>query len=713
MQRRATALLCFALTGLSSTAVAASTIGQISSGTQLGNGKVYFFFENGYYASYDAKAEVIDHGHPMALDEKWPAIPRGTEITAAFLYNRKAYLFSRGGQYWRLDVPSDTIDAGYPKPIKGNWGNLWSDRVIQGAINWNGTQAFFFSGPNYVRYDLTKDVVDGGYPKVVEEHWKGLVVPAGQRITAVVDGFANGKVYFFFSNGTYARFDVATDAVDAAPRAIRAGWSLPEPTSSPPVISSYASATRAGPASIENLVCTDGNGFPDLGGSCWRCPDGYAHDNLLLAPTDGKVCKKSARSKGIDRGCTVGDRGCWLSGVTGFRCPSGYTHNTSYVAEDDRVCTKESYSSATKLGGSVACTRGFFDPIDGGTCWTCPIDQPIRNLRESVKSAKACATKSCGGNRQRPCQLTERVPSCNIGLVENLVTNKCGALPSTYAVCKSVIDSVLGKKSKSSFEEWKGPFIDSMKKGVKALDDASKKAMTSAANASRVGSMKKYVAELNLMKPRISTDAIKALFSDSERICAGDLSAVEAKLGEAFRPSAAVLSMGDLRRSNERQGAHGPWSGEELSGGGGGHFFMEIGIVVSSAVGVGAFESLSFVTDFKGNTVALWSYGGGLTTNVKAEIADFVIFYPSVTVDDFGGSISEFSSWNWELSMAGGVIAGGGLTFTYDHQMGVHPELGQSSITPQGIGLTLGLSLDLLPAEGAVAASYAYRIATN
>ena len=46
-------------------------------------------------------------------------------------------------------------------------------------------------------------------------------------------------------------------------------------------------------------------GFPDISGKCWKCPNGYRHNSILLAPTDGKVCKKTggrSLATGVDKG---------------------------------------------------------------------------------------------------------------------------------------------------------------------------------------------------------------------------------------------------------------------------------------------------------------------------------------------------------------------------------------------------------------------------
>ncbi|WP_421949377.1 discoidin domain-containing protein [Phaeodactylibacter xiamenensis] len=59
------------------------------------------------------------------------------------------------------------------------------------------------------------------------------------------------------------------------------------------------------------------------------------------------------------------------------------------------ITVSNEYKPATK-GGQVGCGNGtFYDPIDGGTCWTCP--QGYKRTVFSVKSDKAC--ERAGGEK--------------------------------------------------------------------------------------------------------------------------------------------------------------------------------------------------------------------------------------------------------------------------------------------------------------------------
>jgi hypothetical protein len=139
-------------------------------------------------------------------------------ITAAINWpGDKAQFFLSDGTYVRYDMATDRADAGYPKPVSNsNWPGLGGEgRYITAAFNGvNGKAYFFFSDGTYSRYDIGADHVDEGYPqRVTNENWPGLAAYA-QKITAAVN-WNNGKVYFFLSDGSYLRYDLDADRTDA------------------------------------------------------------------------------------------------------------------------------------------------------------------------------------------------------------------------------------------------------------------------------------------------------------------------------------------------------------------------------------------------------------------------------------------------------------------------------------------------------------------
>jgi hypothetical protein len=101
------------------------------------------------------------------------------------------------------------------------------------------------------------------------------------------------------------------------------------------------------------------------------------------------------------------------------------------------------FSPALRTGRTGCDGAGFVDPLSGRECWTCP--SGWSRSTHPVSSAQACIApigaacqpdlvanrgscvrpQACGGDGERPCTLIERIPSCNTGLVENFLTNRC------------------------------------------------------------------------------------------------------------------------------------------------------------------------------------------------------------------------------------------------------------------------------------------------
>ncbi len=136
--------------------------------------------------------------------------------------NGKVFFFT-GGQYSRYDIATNRMDPLYPKPILGNWPgwpSSWSDGV-DAVINWGNGKVYFFRGNQYLRYDIATDRVDGA-PRAIAGAWPGWPTSWTGVDAAVMWG--NGKAYFF-RNGEYIRYNLATDRVDPGyPQPIAGNW---------------------------------------------------------------------------------------------------------------------------------------------------------------------------------------------------------------------------------------------------------------------------------------------------------------------------------------------------------------------------------------------------------------------------------------------------------------------------------------------------------
>jgi len=149
----------------------------------------------------------------------------------------KAQFFLSDGTYVRYDIEADRVDSGYPKPVNDKtWpgmGRYGSD-IAAAANGLDPNKAYFFlSDGTYLRYDIAQDSVDQGYPKQIDDGWSGLGRYAKKLVAAL--NWPNHKIQFFVSDGTYIRYDLQTDRVDEGyPKRIDRGtW---------PGLSPYASS---------------------------------------------------------------------------------------------------------------------------------------------------------------------------------------------------------------------------------------------------------------------------------------------------------------------------------------------------------------------------------------------------------------------------------------------------------------------------------------
>ena len=151
----------------------------------------------------------------------------------------------------------------------------------------------------------------------------------------------------------------------------------------------------------KNASCPSGSFFDLIdGGTCWTCPKGYKR--TVFAVNSSQACERSSTTNFVaanDRGKGTGflgtdcPRGAFFDpNGRCYSCPSGYKR-TVYSVKGSKACEKSiaaSFSRATKVS-SLSCGNGsFFDPIDGGSCWSCP--KGTQRTVYAVNSGKACET---------------------------------------------------------------------------------------------------------------------------------------------------------------------------------------------------------------------------------------------------------------------------------------------------------------------------------
>jgi len=147
-----------------------------------------------------------------------PVLMAQTYVTAAINWpGGKVQFFLSDGNYVRYDIAADHADEGYPKGVDDTtWPGLgFSGRNIIGAFNGlNGKAYFFFSDGTYSRYDIAADHADAGYPqRVTDENWPGLGA-FGPSISGALN-WTDNKVQIFINDGQYLRYDLTADKTDA------------------------------------------------------------------------------------------------------------------------------------------------------------------------------------------------------------------------------------------------------------------------------------------------------------------------------------------------------------------------------------------------------------------------------------------------------------------------------------------------------------------
>lgn len=177
-----------------------------------------------------------------------------------------------------------------------------------------------------------------------------------------------------------------------------------------PVGETLAKATLTGSTGCSSSYFFD----PRNGGECWQCPAGFGR--TLEPVTAQKACSKgvfgpfSVASFGKKSGtCSGSSFGDPIDGGTCWTCPAGYRRTLNSV-KSDGACAQTfdtQYSSATqvtgcsKLKGPPAYGTPFRDPRNGGECWVCPI--PLVRSTAAVTNSNDGMLAACtsGGNTDR------------------------------------------------------------------------------------------------------------------------------------------------------------------------------------------------------------------------------------------------------------------------------------------------------------------------
>jgi hypothetical protein len=146
---------------------------------------------------------------------------------------------------------------------------------------------------------------------------------------------------------------------------------------------------------------------PRNGGECWSCPKNYIRS--VYPVNGGKACSRPLKVQyekaDKKRKIKFGKKDCkkgefWDvkggDGVLGacWDCPKGY-NRTVFAVDSGKACAKAStfqFSKATYKAKALCPKGAFFDPRNGGECWSCP--KGYERGVAKVNSGSACLSLS-------------------------------------------------------------------------------------------------------------------------------------------------------------------------------------------------------------------------------------------------------------------------------------------------------------------------------
>ncbi|XP_047449711.1 matrix metalloproteinase-9 [Mugil cephalus] len=141
------------------------------------------FFKDGYFWRKSSKGDGSLKG-PIAISQKWPALP--AVINSAFedVLTKKVYFFS-GTRFWvytgqNVLGPRSIEKLGLPNTIQ----------KVEGALQRGKGKVLLFSGENFWRLDVKAQTIDKGFPKYTDIVFGGVPNDAHDVFQY------NGHIYF-------------------------------------------------------------------------------------------------------------------------------------------------------------------------------------------------------------------------------------------------------------------------------------------------------------------------------------------------------------------------------------------------------------------------------------------------------------------------------------------------------------------------------------
>lgn len=516
-------------------------------------------------------------------------------------------------------------------------------------------------------------------------------------------------------------------------------------------------ACSVAPATYESQKpkgCPDGSFFdPINGGSCWSCPSGTVRQvtpvnsgNACLRPPGETTAraKRNGRGKGlIGTDCPKGQ--FWDPNGYCWSCPSGYARTAAPVTAKN-ACTKwrgPSFARAT-LRKRLACPDGsFFDPTRGGSCWSCP-EGYVRTL-VPVNEPNACAAGNlvagaspvfglcddglanvggrcfernrCGALGERPCLLVERIPSCDAGLAEDFLNNRCVEDRLGQTACRALVDALWGGQEVAALLSQAPKPADllefaldqhgttaELRRKAEAARERGEEYMTDAIVSRVIPEAGPILAKLNAPASRT---LVREMFS-AETVCGGDLARMDRLLTmydlvppgllaeiERARPNPAIIFGALPMLGISSAHADDNWDPIPLADPLWRHFFIGYQVTLSGAKGLGGGISIIGVTDLRGNGGFYLEPQVKAVTNVGGGADVRVLFFWEANMNTFGGL-------GFGIGGTGPSPKGQGVV-----SLGVDLIL-ESNLFLPGIGLGAGVGKSKLPVDGSLSAAWAF-----
>ncbi len=468
---------------------------------------------------------------------------------------------------------------------------------------------------------------------------------------------------------------------------------------------------------------------PRKGGEWWKCPSNRPR-RTAYAVTDKRACatkkilgEKLSRAEFKGKVNNPRPNGAFADPRNGgeyWTCEG--SNRTVFPVNSGKACEKITKAAWMKAEykGKFGCTKGsFFDPRNGGECWSCP-SAYFRNANPvthkaacTINIGKACDSGNidvrgkcykkgeCGKKNQRPCLIVERVPSCNKGLAEDFIANLC--IPTNVAICLTAVRIIKAGKAV-------GKLADHAKKVIPNLDGLTKAGADAISAVSKQFSSKKNkdVFVQSMVK---QVEPFASTLKEIEAIGKKAASKVKGLINTFSREKFCTMSEADRKKEItklnmkaeqtfkkaglDRNFLDGLFIKSAHAAASGSHFYMTYGISVAANAVIGGGATFTLATDYRGNVGAFIGIGPSLQSNVAAGASFDIGFYPKTDLDGFSG-------WGHSFALAGGpfkiVSAGVSVAVSEDFK-----EL-------QGFGVSVGAGAGILPADFTYGAAHDWKL---